>query len=365
MAGYVQVRRERLARVAHAVVLHHTRPHHELGIDPHSRASARRSALGLVVDDEAIRRFGSGCRRLQRKPAVRRSACIACEVQHVALRLLERPFMRAAPLLARGSVDRPIVDGRLALPTIVDFLQKVIEKTQQFRRHREVADLAMSPGAHPQLAWIAQVVEGERRLEAALIQPVAPDEDANAASLDLRCVRRDARFAPEGDAEEGRNIVAIRHAAPELRHGRACGMCSDRRLRRLAVLVLIDRQHALSEVTPGIFRPRVELRGDAAAAHEPILVEISAAGSDCAQMRRHGCGGMPGRAADIRAACDADCACAPRLRREPLRHVVRVARLRPILKAAAHAEGSAATAGIDRGKYIAMLHQLEPALSLD
>src|SRR3954467_5465952 len=97
-------------------------------------------------------------------------------MQRTRTRFRQRPLFRRAPLMTCRRIHRSIVDRRFTIPAIVDVLQIAIEEAQQLRRHREVSDLAMLPGAHPQLARIVQVVEGEYSLEAAFIEPVAPDE---------------------------------------------------------------------------------------------------------------------------------------------------------------------------------------------
>src|SRR5512139_3090841 len=95
-----------------------------------------------------------------------------------------------------GRVHRVVVDRRLAIPAVIDVLEVAIEEAHQLDTHREVADLAMREAAHPELARIAQVVEGEGRLEAALVEPVAPDKDRYAGTLDHVRVRRRARLLP-------------------------------------------------------------------------------------------------------------------------------------------------------------------------
>src|SRR5690606_22594397 len=186
------------------------------------------------------------------------------------------PLGCRAPLLPRGRIDRAEMDRRLALPAVVHVLEEAIEEAQQLRLHREVADLAMSPCPHPQLARIVQVVERENGLEAAFVEPVAPEEEADLGALDLLDVCRDARLLPERHAEQRRNVVTIRHAARQLRHRGTGGMRRDRLLGELSVAVFIDRQHALTEILRWVFGSGVELRGDASAAHESILVEIRA-----------------------------------------------------------------------------------------
>src|SRR5688500_7003873 len=97
----------------------------------------------------------------------------------------------------------------------------------------------------------------------------------------------------------------------------------------------------------GVLGACVALCSDAAPADESILVTIRAPCRYRAQMRRHRCRGVICRAAEIGTACDADCATAPALSCEPLRHLIGILLFGAILKASACTEGRATPPRVD------------------
>ena len=349
MAGNVRVLRQWRRRKACAGLLHHARPHHEAGIHGFL-------ALRLIVHIEASFVLLRSCRERELR---------AAQVQIASARFGHGPLFRRAPFLAGLRIHGSIVDGGFAIPAVVHVLEIAIEETQQLRRHREVADLAMLPGAHPELARIVQIVEREHGFEAAFVEPVAPDEHGDLRALDLLDVGGHAGLTPERHAQQWRDVVAIRHSAPQLCHRSAGGVSRDGLCCQCAVAILIDGQHALTEILRRIFGTGIELCGDSAAADEAVLVEIGTARSDRAQVRRERRRAVPGGAAEIRAPGDTDGAGAERLLRKPLGHVVGIVRFRAILKSAPRAERGATAASVHGRDDIAVLDQFAELIAFD
>src|SRR5688500_2271821 len=106
-----------------------------------------------------------------------------------------------------------------------------------------------------------------------------------------------------------------------------------------AIGICIHRLHTLTDILLRILRARGDLCSDDAPADESISVKIRAARRYRSKMRRHCRRGVIGRASEIGAAGDADCAAAPWLTCEPLRHLIGILRFGAILKPSPCTEG--------------------------
>src|SRR5690606_36393622 len=126
---------------------------------------------------------------------------------------------------------------------------------------------------------------------------------------------RNTGFLPKGHAEQRPHVITIPHAAPELGHRRATFVRFDRSAHQRAVRILINGQHALTEILFWIFRARIELSGDPATAHEAVLVKVRAPSRHGAQVRWHRRGRMIGAPTYVRAASNTDRSSPPRLLR--------------------------------------------------